>query len=377
MRELRLRAYEDVTADTLQRLSNNSPGGILCPRLERLHWDACGTDNALLFVRLFLSPSLKKVTLYNYLLLTQSDLSIAIARVISLLPISLQDVSIEPGYEGDEALVDAVSSFICRCGPSLRSFSTRTPLSEVAIRYVIQLPNLRSWTVTRGPPRTVPASILPSLEQLHLDRTEALPWLHLLASRQKGIVHEHSASAMSHARTRESLKSITCPGSAIVDSTLLSSLITFRNLATLRVQPDCPGEEVCMFRLTDDDMENLATALPRLEILELGSPCDYDSCNNTVASLLSISVHCLDLTVLETHFNARTIVGDMQRLFDGGIGSDRAKCKLSRLMVSLPFEVRGKDIRAVMVRLKVIFPCLEAVGYDGYWRQLSSELGDR
>jgi len=373
MRKLYLRPDQDPTVDTLQRLSNNSPGGILCPRLEQLHWDACGTDSALLFIRLFLSPRLKGVTLYTYPIPTQSGLSTAVAQVISLLPISLEEVSIEPGYEGDEALADAVSSFICRCGPSLRSFSTCMPLSEVATRHVVQLPNLRSWTVTNGPPRAVPASILPSLEQLHLDKPEALPWLHLLASRQKGIVQDRSASV---ARTRESLKSITCPRSTVVDSTLLSSFITFQNLATLRVQAHCPRAEGCMFRLTDDDMENLATALPRLEILELGRPCSYNSCNNTVASLLSISIHCLDLTVLETHFNARTIVGDMQRLFDRGTGSDGAKCKLSRLMVFLPFEVRGEDIGAVMVGFKVIFPCLEAVGYDGYWHELSSELGD-
>ena len=60
------------------------------------------------------------------------------------------------------------------------------------------------------------------------------------------------------------------------------------------------------------------------------------------------------------------------RLFDRGIGSDGAKCKLSRLIVFLPFEVRGEGIGAVMVGLKVIFPCLDAVGYDGYWHGLSS-----
>ena len=166
-------------------------------------------DNALLFVRLFLSPCLKEVALYAYLIHTQPGLSTAVAKVISLLPISLEDVSIECGHEEGEGLVDAVSSFICQCGSSLRSLTTCTPLSEVATRHVVQLPSLRFWTVAHGPPRTVPVPILLSLERVHLIEPEALPWLPLLASQQEGIIRNGFASATSYTGIRESLKSIT------------------------------------------------------------------------------------------------------------------------------------------------------------------------
>jgi len=227
-----------------------------------------------------------------------------------------------------------------------------------------------------NPPRTPPTPIFPSLEQLHLDGPEALPWLHLLASYQNGTLRNGSPSTTSNTSTRESLEYIGCPSNTIVDPTLLSSIITFRNLVALRVKSYCSDPEGCTFRLTDNDMENLATALPRLEMLELGRPCGFNSCSNTVASLLSISVHCLNLTVLETHFNTRTIVGDMQRLLDIDAGRDKAKCKLKFLKSeSLPFEVDGEDIETVVKGFRAIFPCLRTAG-NGSWYEVKYRLRD-
>ena len=128
----------------------------------------------------------------------------------------------------------------------------------------------------------------------------------------------------------------------------------------------------------DNNMENLVTALPQLESLELGDVCELNSCNTTVTSLLSISLHCLDLTILEVHFNTQTIVSDMRRLLDGGTGRDRAKCQLRNLDVGwLPLEVDGEDIETVAMGFKVIFPCLTGFEcWDDSWRRLEAKLGD-
>jgi len=110
-------------------------------------------------------------------------------------------------------------------------------------------------------------------------------------------------------------------------------------------------------------MENLAIALPHLERgLRLGHPCGFDTCKTTVAALMSISVHCLDLTVLKTHFNTLEIVRDLQRVFDRGAGRDDAKCRVSNLPVGggLSIEVQ-ENIETVVMGLKVIFPCLRSL----------------
>ena len=125
-------------------------------------------------------------------------------------------------------------------------------------------------------------------------------------------------------------------------------------------------------------MENLAASLPRLRDLELGGPCQFNSCHTTVASLLSISLHCLDLLTLETHFNTRTIVSDIRRLLDGGAGRDKVKCRLWNLKVGqLPLEVGREDVETVAMGFKAIFPYLPGFdGGDGSWRQLEYRLAD-
>ena len=135
----------------------------------------------------------------------------ALVQIISFLPISLENLSVMCGAEKEGPLKDVVSSLIRRCGSSLRSFETCVPLSEAAIRHLMRLPDLHTWYTAQGPSRTVPTSIFPSLEQLHLSDYTEIPWLHLLASRGKGVPRDGSASATSHSNIRETLKSLDCP----------------------------------------------------------------------------------------------------------------------------------------------------------------------
>ena len=114
--------------------------------------------------------------------------------------------------------------------------------------------------------------------------------------------------------------------------TILPSILKFWNLFALYAGTHFPTDG-CTFHLTDDNLEKLVAALPRLESLQLGVPCSLNSCNTTAASLLSISIYCPGQTVLETHFDNITIVADMRRLFDGGSGFQGAKRKVENLMV--------------------------------------------
>lgn len=373
MRKLNLGYRKEVTADTLHRLSCNSPDGLLCPMLEGLSWNVGFADTTftLLFFRLFLSPHLKYISFYNALDIPWVQ-QVALAQVISFLPTSLKHLSVTCCAEKEGPLKDVISALVCRCGSSLGSFETCVPLSEAAIRHIMQLPHLRAWHTVQGPPRSVPTSIFPSLEDLHLGDRAAIPWLHLLASRGNW---DGSALATSHSNIRETLKTLDCPRGTIVNSIFLSSVVKFSNLVLLRVHTLCHDEGGCPFRMTDDDVNDLTSALPRLKTLGLGDPCGLNSCETTVASLLSISVHCLDLTVLYIHFNTLTIVEDTQRLLDEGSGRDRAKCKLEDLWVgSMPLEIRSEDVETVATGLKAIFPSLICAGYDGRWCELRANF---
>ena len=378
MRELRLGPEGNITRDTLSRISCNTPNGVLFPKLERLFWNTRTADSEIAFFRLFLSPRLKSVTLCTDIgsPLGQPE---AISQIISSLPISLDQLLVI-SRQGKGPISDAISSLVCRSGSSLGSFGTRVPLSEAAVRHLMQLPNLRYWKTVQGPPLDIPTSIFPSLEQLHLAEPAALPWIYLLASHRNHILQGSSTLATSRANVRETLESLKCTSNSIVvDSSLLASVTMFRNLVTLCVRTYCSSTEGCTFRLTDNDVENFASGLPRLRELEFGLPCHFNSCDTTVASLLSISTHCLDLVALEIHFNTRTIVGDIQRLVDGGAQHDEAKCALWSLTVgSLQPVVREEDIETVAMGLKIIFPRLVNISYHkSRWYEVKHRLSRR
>ena len=140
----------------------------------------------------------------------------------------------------------------------------------------------------------------------------------------------------------------------------------------------CYGVEGCFFHLTDNDVEEIAVTLPRLKSLQLGRPCDSNSCCTTIASLLLISIHCPNLTVLETHFNTLAIVDDIKHLLGGDSVCGNARCKLRNLAVgNLSLEVRGEDIETVVVGFKAIFPCLmDFKSPTARWFGLRSKLRD-
>ena len=176
----------------------------------------------------------------------------------------------------------------------------------------------------------------------------------------------YSTPATSHANIIREIRHLDCPDETILDSTL-SSALKFRNLVTLHVD-----KEGFIFHLTDNNVENIAATLPRLGVLQLGQPCRFNFRNATVASLLSISAHFLDLSFLRIHFNTLTIVGDVQRLLDGGSWCGKVKCKLQILMVGyLPVEAGEEDIETVMKGFRIISPCtLGFSDFSGRWNKL-------
>lgn len=375
----------DITDDTLSRLSWGSPDGVLCPKLERLDWRIDVSYTLLPFFHLFLSPHLKHINLFTLPdrgMAPQQGLS-CIEKIILHLPSSLEDISLMCGPWNREPLKDAISSLLLRYGPSLRSFGSNTPLSEEAFNHLVRLPNLRSWVAFSKPPRTLPKTAFPSLEQLHLE-SGALPWLHLLTTPGNGKLQNGLGPAAVTPNTKigETLKFLHCHGNTPVDPTLLSSILLFRNLVLLYVDGcHCRIGSGCTFPLTDDDVENLAAALPSLASLELGRVCGFNSCHTTISSLWSLSVHCPSLTILEVHFNTNNIVGDIRRLLGDDSRHEKTRCKLRHLSVGLlPLQVWEEDVGIVGMGFVDIFPCLDSFwGCSmnlGGWIAVESKLRD-
>jgi len=150
------------------------------------------------------------------------------------------------------------------------------------------------------PPGTLPLAHFPSLEELRLGPA-ALPWLHLLAARGDDQTRNGLAPppAILNTNAKATLKLLDCPGNTPIDPILLSLISSFRNLVMLCVANDyCDKEGPCLFRLTDDDVENLAITLPSLVSLRLGGACSTNACRTSVSPLLSL----LTVLALDLHF---------------------------------------------------------------------------
>jgi hypothetical protein len=388
MRKLILDFDNKIASDTLFQLSCKSPDGVLCPKLERLTWKFDASHVPLSSFRLFFSPHLKHVDIFTHLLPQPQlvpHLLAPLTELISSLPTSLEHLSLMCS-RGEELLKDPMSSFVCRSGPSLTGFGSSEHLSEAAFTHLMRLPNLRSWVAFHEPPRTLPLATFPPLEELRLNPPAGLPWLRLLAPRgddqsQNGLA---SPPAILDTNIKETLKHLRFLENTLVVPVLLPHISSFRNLVTLHAANspcDTVGES-CLFRLSDRDVENLVVTLPSLVSLRLGEVCGFDACATTVSSLLSISIHCLGLTLLETHFDTRSIVSDMKNLLSEGSGHDKPRCKLQSLLVGLlSLPVLAEDVGTVAMGFAHIFPCMKDFSSGGWdqkrWERVASELALR
>ena len=375
--------------ETFRKLRLNSPAGEWFPALQGLTW--CITRSNHPYVDLFFSPHLTSVDIFVPPSWKNSEVPRnilpAITSVISALPTpTLRTLFVEVDCHGTSSsyFKDSLSSVILRCGPSLTRLFSPIPLSDAAINHLIHLPHLRHWHIEYPPPNYSTSSlplVFPPLKDFLLVEGAARGWLSLF----KRLVDRVSSTQdmIPLSRIKESLESLMIEDftDSTIDVSLASTIQTFRNLDHLKVEFHCDGDGglQCAFKLNDENIIELAMALPRLEVLFLGHPCYENSCATTIACLLQISVHCVKLRSLEIHFNTTNIVDDFKNLS----GDPRfqelrllPKCALSCLDVcEIPFALDESDFETVADGMADIFPYLERCdGLDEIWDGLNEKI---
>jgi len=270
-------------------------------------------------------------------------------------------------------LKDSLSSVVLCCGPSLTEFSSPVPLSGAAVNHLVQLPHLRTWHTGDPPPVYSPSSlplVFPPLIKFTLRKHAAHGWLSLFKRLQHGVSTTQGATPLS--RVVESLRSLDIESfpDRIIDLPFASTIQMFRNLVSLNVGAHCHnenGEGQCAFKLDNDDINNLAMALPQLESLFLRWVCPENTCATTVVCLLVISVCCIKLQELEVHFNTTNVVDDFKNISeDPRFRELRSlpRCTLSCLDVSqTPLTLDEPSLEIVVNGMINIFPAL--AGFTG------------
>ena len=76
----------------------------------------------------------------------------------------------------------------------------------------------------------------------------------------------------------------------------------------------------------------------------------------------NICVQVEVLLILEIHFSTETIVDDMQALLDGGVGRNKAKCRLRSLLAGVtPLKLDLAGFQTIEAGLSIVLPHIKAL----------------
>jgi len=391
MQDVRVGEGVVIAEDTVRQFRLNSPAGGWFPALRILEWVI--SENNLPYVDLLFSPLLERAyidapRLWNLSGFPRVILP-TIASTISALPVSALRILCTGNPLGASIYImsawahlkDSFSSVVLRCGPSLTHLSSVIPLSDAAVDHVIRLPHLRAWEIVGPPPsRSTPPTLMvfPPLRRLGLRGASAGGWLSLFQRLVDRVSVTPSVEPLY--MVKESLTVLNAefrPTATVIDVPLTSPIRMFRNLVDLNIRTSCHKGR-CNSKLKNDEVAELAMALPRLQRLCLGFPCEENIRATTAACLLPISVHCLRLGVLSIHFNTTNIIDDLKNIpADPQFRElfSLPKCRLSRLDVrDAPLTLDESDFETVADGMKGIFPDLTGFDAPGVWYELSEKL---
>jgi len=304
-----------------------------------------------------------------------------VRTAIKMFPYSPPVVCLKLGIGPETRLTEEVSAYVLGCGGALREFATNVVLSTQAIVHLMKLPNLRCWTTEQGPPQVAElihhgvtddaTPLFPSLWNLDLRGEVAFEWISLFESAKSRdppwIMAGGSLPMISYHRP-----------SIPVDSSLISRFLPFADLVELRIRMECMLFGPCKSHFTDEDVERLVTALPKLEVVTLCElPCDSDTCPTTIRSLLSFSLHCPKLRYLNIHFRVKNLREEMLDLLTGAYSQglhSRPKCILKTLVTQeMPLELSDYNLALFSMGMLMIFPSLDMfVSRSPPWIQLEA-----
>jgi len=356
--------------EVLRLISTNLPNGTLFPGLRDLSW--VFQPHTLPFYRLFLSPRLTHSSLYYspaFRARNADEVFSSIASMIlelDTLPLQSFRLGCPTHVQASRSLESAVSSAVLRWGPSLTSLSVSVPLSDAAVQHILRLPNLTAWRPMDGPPRVPDLSLsdaFPRLENLVLETEESLQWLPFFEAAARRIAPEQETHTPPNRGPCQKLIILECWVQDPVDIAFMTPITLFHGLINLTLVSYCSTMPGCIFSLTDDNIEKITTALPRLSEAIFGRVCSANSCRTTVSSLISFSIHCKSLVYLEIHFNTTNLRSDLDSVSTDprldNLPSFPEGEPFSLSLLDVPISISKEDIGPVARGFCRIFPQLE------------------
>ena len=277
------------------------------------------------------------------------------------------------------------SSVVLRCGPALEKLYISSPFSDTVVQHIMQLPNLDTWSAMTGPPRIPVLSqsvIFPRLEHLRLVSESSLAWLTFFTTTTRHTSLGQNPHTPSGHGPVPRLSDLRILSTVLIDAAFMSPIILFRELTSLKLSSACSkyliAASICAFSLTDDNIAEIATALPHLEVAVLGTVCSANSCQTTVTSLVSFSTHCRNER-LEIHFNTTNLRNELESVSADprldSLSPHRTRDVFHLSLSSAPYTINEDGVVPVLKGFRRIFPSLtEISGFGISWVELNLRL---
>ena len=381
---------DPVTPKVLSVLLLRTADDPWLPRLKSF-WCEGATEAFITFIPLFLSSQTTQINVG----FAKRTPTLVIGSIISQFPTlcpNLESVTLSDGLPRDPIITEAVSEMLLACNQdSLRLFHVKSPLTEEAREVVCQLPRLSGlWLVVEGP-ISLPTMTLPNLTTIQIKYDHDLNWLQgFLGATLKRLESVGFGSESSHIEdilgAFERVALTTSAPNTLSEfsfytqrawSPNYSSLLSFKHLNKLDINFSCDGG--CSSRLDDDIVMSLARAMPKLEILQLGTePCKTPT-GVTVNGLIYLAYRCPHLSKLRIHFQVTSLleaedIATLSSPSDGEYVVRWGDCALTELEVGR-IPIPAGSAPAITLILLQIFPRILDVNYtNSAWKTVAETI---
>jgi len=381
--------WDGLSTRVYQLLDLYFPDGSLLPNLQRL---TCFIDwEHFTWIKLFLPPSLLSIDLNTF----ETSPDPIAGAILELLPMeTLQALHLED-FLLDAASIRTLSNCLLRLSGLLQDLITYHKISDDAAVHISQLSNLRVLGISfRESNFALPEAtdIFPSLKRLYAQVDGNLDWLDLLKGMRSGLMYlsiswteglvppadftQQLVSALYTSGAQDTLRvlRINVSNPWDISRTTIVPLLSLRHLTNLEIHTPC-HVYACAFDLTDADVAQLASSLPKLETLILGGPrCAHPSPRFTTDGLFFLSKYCTSLLDLGVHFNApqsrifdhSASAADEGRVPIQNLFTRASNCSLRWLYVyDLPFPAAPNSVGVMTYFLIHLFPHLDTIAQTG------------
>jgi len=272
-------------------LNKRFSGRCMMPRLRDIGWLGAPSEHFGVMLPLIVSPVL---TNFRLGIFTQDTLNasqvVPVLKALAPAYNSLVEVRVGHHAVHDPQTIRAASDFLLKCNPDkLRTFRVISSLSTEAFIHATQLPNLETFVIvadTTEPGVQLPTSTFPSLKSLEVFATDTRSPLlqtisHIQSNTLKILQLEFPAATsetflpttLAALRPRGLHQTLTIlfvspEGDFDLDRTTIRPFLFLNQLTQLDITLVCTQDR-CSYKLTDEDLEELVAAMPKLEILSL------------------------------------------------------------------------------------------------------------